>query len=164
MYTIENHLLHLHKGAGAIRDARRGYKGRCLSPLLPLQLRLRPSLITSATVYYDRYQCSWCCTLTFVIWPSLFTPCRCVPWSISSMQMMLCIYLFCFRGETLTSSLVNGRWEGVMLTMFLLMDLVSLMLPPVVQKTWAKTFHIPGGSCEAGGWGSVHKAWTLLHQ
>ena len=51
MYTIENHLLHLHKGAGAIRDARRGYKGRCLSPLLPLQLRLRrlrPSLIASA--------------------------------------------------------------------------------------------------------------------
>ena len=29
----ENHLLHLHKGAGAIRDARRGYKGRVLSPL-----------------------------------------------------------------------------------------------------------------------------------
>ena len=52
MYTIENHLLHLHKGAGLIRDARRGNKGRVLSPLLPLQRtqqRTRPSLITSAS-------------------------------------------------------------------------------------------------------------------
>ena len=48
----ENHLLHLHKGAGLIRDARRGNKGRVLSPLLPLQRtqqRTRPSLITSAS-------------------------------------------------------------------------------------------------------------------
>ena len=131
-------------------------------------MRTRPSLITSAAeaAAIPFYLCNcvlWSISmqlmlyinlsewshLLFVIWPSLFTPCRCVPWSISSpssMQMMLCIYLFCFRGGTLTSSLVNGRWEGEMLTMFLLMDLVSLMLPPVVQKTWAKTFHIPGGA------------------
>ena len=52
MYTIENHLLHLHKGAGLNRDARRGKQGRCISPCLPLQMqqqRQQPSLFTSAT-------------------------------------------------------------------------------------------------------------------
>ena len=58
--------------------------------------------------------------------------------------MISYVYSFCFRGRTLISSLVNGWWEVAMLTMFLRMDLVSLMMTPVVQMTSAKTFHSRG--------------------
>ena len=58
--------------------------------------------------------------------------------------MIFYIHSFCFRGRTLFSSLVNGRWERAMLTMFLQMDLVSLMMTLLVQMTSAKTFHSRG--------------------
>lgn len=78
--------------------------------------------------------------------------CAMIDISSPSMQMIFYIHSFCFRGRTFFSSLVNGRWERAMLTMFLQMDLVSLMMTLLVQMTSAKTFH-SRGSCETEGWG-----------